>query len=201
MRHFLTISLIVRSAACAFAQTADEALSSLLDKLETTTLRSDISITVSDRQMQPFTYNGTLEMRGELFSVNIFGSDAAYDGKTLYLYSEDTDELTLTTPTTDELTEANPILFARALRLKSKARFAALNKDNNVYNIEIIPDFKEAGVRKITLRFSKTSLLPQRIEVVAETETTTLLFRSPSYVTTPPVCTISHPDATIVDLR
>lgn len=201
MRRFFAISIVLLSAVCATAQTADEVLTAFLDKLETTTLRSDISLSVADKHTQPFTHNGTMEMRGELFSINIFGTDAAYDGKTLYLYSEDTDELTLTTPTPDELTEANPMLFARALRLKSTARFAATSKDANTYNIEIIPDFREADVRKFVLRFAKNTFLPQRIEVVETTQTLTLLFRSPAFVTTPPVCTISHPEATLVDLR
>lgn len=200
-RCLLYVLMFVMCVNRLSAQTADEALNAFLGKLESTTLRSDISLSVADNHSQPFTYNGTLEMRGELFHINVFGSDAAFDGHTLYIYSEDTDELTLSTPTQDELTEANPILFARALRLKSKARYAVANKNTQVCAIDVIPDFKEAGIKKIVVIFDKTTLLPQRIEVQEEGQRIKLLFKKPIFVTAAPVCTISHPDATLIDLR
>lgn len=188
-------------APCSKAQTASEVLSAFLLKTEKSTLRTEFSLTVADNASQPFTYSGTLEMRGERFLVSLFGTEAAYDGRTLYVYSEDTDELTLSAPSEDELTESNPLLFAKALQLKSSVRFSAANKNTRLHALDIIPEHKEAGVNKIVLKIDKESLLPVEIRVYEGSQTTTVAFRNAAFSDAAPRCTISKPDAFLNDLR
>ena len=90
-------------------------LQSLLAALEQKTLVSDFSISIAEQNTQPMTYTGDLTMHGKQFTLSMFAMDAAYDGNTLYIYSEDTEELTLSTPTEEELTQTNPFLYAQAL--------------------------------------------------------------------------------------
>ena len=90
-------------------------LQSLLATLEQKTLVSDFSISIAEQQSQPMTYTGDLAMHGKQFRLSMFSMDAAYDDNTLYMYSEDTEELTLSTPTEEELTQTNPFLYAQAL--------------------------------------------------------------------------------------
>ena len=81
-------------------------LQSLLSTMEQKTLVSDITLTQTESNNtnnMPLTYTGTLTMRGKQFTLSILGLEAAYDGKTLYVYSEDTEEMTLSTPSDEEL--------------------------------------------------------------------------------------------------
>ena len=84
-------------------------LSSFLANLETKTLQSDYVVTVNDNMTSPINYPGTITMSGNLFKLDMFNLEAAYDGKTMYMYSPETDELTLSNPTEQELIETNPL--------------------------------------------------------------------------------------------
>ena len=90
-------------------------LQSLLATLEQKTLISDFSLSIAEQQAQPITYTGDLAMHGKQFTLSMFAMDAAYDGSTLYMYSEDTEELTLSTPSEEELIQTNPFLYPQAL--------------------------------------------------------------------------------------
>ena len=78
-------------------------LSSFLTNLETKTLQSDFVVTVAEEVSAPMNYPGALTMHGQCFKLSMFNIEAAYDGKTMYMYSPETDELTLSTPTEQEL--------------------------------------------------------------------------------------------------
>ena len=90
-------------------------LQSLLSTLEQKTLVSDFSISIVEQQSQPMTYAGDLTMHGKQFALNMLSIEAAYDGKTLYMYNDDMEELSLSIPTEDELMQTNPFLYAKAL--------------------------------------------------------------------------------------
>ena len=90
-------------------------LQSLLATLEQKTLLSDFSLSIAEQQSQPITYTGDLAVHGKQFTLSMFALEAAYDGNTLYMYSEDTEELTLSTPSQEELLQTNPFLYAQAL--------------------------------------------------------------------------------------
>ena len=78
-------------------------------------MSTDFTITVQQQASQPISYTGKLTMHGEQFTLEAFGTQAAFDGTTLYMYNMDADELTLSTPTRDELYQANPLLYAQAM--------------------------------------------------------------------------------------
>ena len=90
-------------------------LQSLLATLEQKTLVSDFAISIAEQQAQPTTYTGDLAIHGKQFTISMFAIEAAYDGNTLYMYSDDTEELSLSTPTEEELLQTNPFLYAQAL--------------------------------------------------------------------------------------
>lgn len=106
---------IVVFLPCLLTNAAASTLDSFLQTLSQNTLHSDFVITISEGASQPMNYPGTITMRGDRFTLEMFDIEAAYDGKTLYVYSATADELTLSTPTEQELMEANPFLYAQAL--------------------------------------------------------------------------------------
>lgn len=177
-------------------------LESLFSVLSEKTLTTDFSVTMGAEQAQPMTYNGTLTMQGEKFLVSVLGTEAAYDGKTLYSYQEDMDELTLSHPTATELQQANPFLFADAMRDACNST-ERISKDEKSCIITLVPKVKEAQteISKITLIVDKQTLLPSQIEVKEGKKTTTLRARNPHWTTDKQVWTINKPNAFINDLR
>ncbi len=146
-------------------------LQSFLTSLETKTLQADFTLTISADASQPLNHTGSVTMQGEKFRLAVFDMQAAYDGNTLYIYNEDTDELTLSRPTEQELLETNPFLYACAL--------------SEVCNIT---EREADGSTIITLTPKDQSIggkdkLPVRLEVREGKKTTSLILRNTKYIT------------------
>ena len=174
-------------------------LQSLFSTLEQKTLQSDFSITITQEQTQPMTYAGTLAMRDQKFELEFIGIEAAYDGQTLYMYSEDTEELTLSTPMEEELIQTNPFLYARALLpLCEYAEKAVGDKTQ----ITLTPRDQSLGINKFVLRLVTTTLLPVAAEIhESDGKVTTLRLNNPEYKNECPKFSIEKPEAFINDLR
>ena len=66
-------------------------LSSFLTNLETKTLQSDFTITVAEEVNAPMNFPGEIIMQGNKFRLEMMEIEAAYDGKTMYMYSSETE--------------------------------------------------------------------------------------------------------------
>lgn len=174
-------------------------LQSLFAALEQKTLQSEIAISIADAQTQPITYLGHIAMHGRQFALEMFNMEAAYDGSTLYMYSEDTDELTLTTPSEEELIQANPFLYAQALLPVCK-HVEKVAGDNT--QITLTPDDLSTGISKFVLRVVTATLLPVSIEIhEVDGKITSLRLTKAQYIDTLPIFTIEKEGALINDLR
>ena len=195
MRRLLfTLSLI---PCLCMAQTS--VLADFFSKAEQHTLESAFSITIQDDATQPMTYTGRLQMRGEQFIVSVMGIEAAYDGHTLYTYSEDTEELTLSSPTLQELTEANPLLFAKALADNCRT---TVKERTDSYVLTLVPNEKVTGVQSFTLTLGKPGLLPLGATMKETlTRRTVLTFTNPRYNNERPSFRLDKPGAYVNDLR
>lgn len=158
-------------------------LSSFLTNLETKTLKSDFTVTVAEEVNAPMNYPGTLTMHGQCFKVEMLDIEAAYDGKTMYMYSGETDELTLSNPTEQELMESNPLLFAKALagvcEVKEKS-----SADGTQTIITLTPNDQSAGVNRFVLIVRNDDLMPLSVEIKEGKKLSTLKMKEPAFVTT-----------------
>ncbi len=198
---FMICALPVLCAAQNVTPTANVVLQNFLSMIDNRTLSADFTLTVTDNGLQPISYTGNVQMRGEKFRLSMLGNEGAYDGKTYYLYSQETDELTLTTPSRAELVEANPILFAQQLQRLSIVRFSPAKQDNRRYFIELVPTNEEAGVEKFILTLRKGSLEPEEIVVKEPQNTTRIVFSNVVYSPKTPSFVINMPGAFVNDLR
>lgn len=156
-------------------------LTSFLSNLETKTLQSDFVVTVAEEVNAPMNYPGTLTMQGSLFKLVMFDLQAAYDGKTLYMYSAQTDELTLTNPTEQELIEANPLLYAKAL---VDACNIVERTTNDLTVITMTPKDQSIGINRFVLKVRTADLMPLQIDIKEGKKTSTLQFNKPQFITT-----------------
>ncbi len=167
-------------------------LSSFLANLETKTLQSDFTVTVSEEVNAPMNYPGTIVMSGRCFRLEMFSIEAAYDGKTLYMYSPETDELTLTEPTEEELLESNPLLYAKALvpvcnvteRTVTNNQSPITNNQSPITIITLTPKDQSIGINRFVLRVHNSDLMPLSVEIKEGKKSTVLKFKEPKFVTT-----------------
>ena len=196
-KHFLYIVLCL--PCLLTTATAATTLNTFLQTLADHTLHSDFVITISEGASQPMNYPGTITMRGDRFMLEMFDMEAAYDGKTLYVYSATTDELTLSTPTEQELMEANPFLYTQAL--SKVCTITEQTTAPQALTIILTPNDQSVGIQRFTLRIEKETMLPSSIEIKEGKQLTTLRLTNPTYTADIPSFTITKPDAFLNDLR
>ena len=156
-------------------------LSSFLANLETQTLQSDFTITVAEEVNAPMNYPGELSMHGSCFKVEMFNIEAAYDGKTMYMYSPETDELTLTNPTEQELLESNPLLYAKALVPVCNI-VERTSQDGSQTIVTLTPKDQSIGINRFVLKIRNSDLMPLSVEIKEGKKTSTLKMKEPKFV-------------------
>ena len=206
MRKFFVSILF--SLPCLLTNATAATLDTFLQTLAENTLQSDFVITISEGASQPMNYPGTITMRGDRFLLEMFDIEAAYDGKTLYVYSATTDELTLSTPTEQELMEANPFLYAQALSEVCTITEQPIVVQAGAHlTITLTPNDQPAGILRFTLALRQEKQqgaplwLPQEITIKEGKQQTTLRLTNPTYTTNIPSFTLTKPDAFLNDLR
>ena len=158
-------------------------LSSFLTNLETKTLHSAFTVTVSEEVASPMNYPGEIIMQGDKFRLEMMDIEAAYDGKTMYMYSGQTDELTLSNPTEQELLEANPFRYAKAL-VKVCNIVEKTSGDNTL--ITLTPKDQSIGINRFVLKVRNEDLMPLSVELKEGKKVTTLKLKEPKFVASNP---------------
>ena len=177
-------------------------LSSFLTNLETQTLQSDFTITVAEEVNAPMNYPGELTMHGPCFKVEMFNIEAAYDGKTMYMYSPETDELTLTNPTEQELLESNPLLYAKALVPVCNI-VERTSQDGSQTIVTLTPKDQSIGINRFVLKIRNSDLMPLSVEIKEGKKTSTLKMKEPKFVQGPKEAYVITPekDTYVNDMR
>ena len=204
-----------------------EVAEQFLSKMENQLLTADYTIELLSGTQRQTVGSGNLQMLGNCFRLTIFSSVAAFDGKTLYMYQEEANELTLSIPTEEELLDVNPLIFARALLRASTVRFAANAKvatatntkasasaksnpttaamSSDVLTLDVLPANKSAGIQRIVIKLRKADLAPVEIQIREQQEQTIIRFSHPSFATPAPstasLFQLSYPSAWLNDLR
>ena len=182
-------------------------LQSLLATLEQKTLVSDFTMTYTQspiaNSQSPITYTGNLAMHGKQFSLSMFNMEAAYDGNTLYMYSDELEELSLSTPTEEELVQTNPFLYAQALLPVCQYAEKVVGDKTQITLTPTSPIANtQSPIAKFVLRITTATLLPTIVEI-HETEgpLTTLRLNNARYTNETPSFVIEKEGAFINDLR
>ncbi len=156
-------------------------LSSFLTNLETKTLQSAFTVTVAEEVNAPMNFPGEIIMQGNKFHLEMMDIEAAYDGKTMYMYAGETDELTLSNPTEQELVEANPLLYAKALVPVCNVT-ERTTQDGQQTIVTLTPKDQSIGINRFVLKVRNSDLMPLSVEIKEGKKTSTLKMKEPKYV-------------------
>ena len=152
---------------------------------------------------------GTIQMRGDKFRLELPGTITWFDGQTQWSYVEHNEEVNVTTPTAEELPFTNPALLLRTY----KKGFTAVYKGESTaangkmaYDIELTPK-KKSDLTKVTLQIEKQSSQPVRIVLYTQNGmSSTLQIKQLQTNQNQPdrffvFNEADYPDAEVIDLR
>lgn len=165
--------------------------------------------TRSEVQKVSESFEGTIQMQGDKFTLVTPDMTTWFDGKTQWVYVERNDEVNVSTPTGDELQMTNPALLLSSY----KKGFTPLYKGESTtpngksaYDIELTPK-KKGDVLKVELQIEKTSNFPAVIRMEAKNgiSSTIRISQLKTGINQPASFFVfkpsEYPDAEIVDLR
>ncbi len=195
------------------AQVVDADAMSILNKTsekikKTTGIKGSFDLIINNAQTeQKQTLPGTFLLKADKFKMSLNNVDTYFDGKTQWVYMKDNKEVTISTPTVDELKEVNPLLL-----LSSYKTGYQIKKENDttyggkaVYDLKLYPQDKNAPYFQIRILIEKATLNPLFVEARSRNGINTSVkmkqylenqnLQSASFVFTPKT------DDEIIDLR
>lgn len=186
-------------------------LESLLQALTANTFHSDVSLSISASASatQPISYTGSLSMHDDKFMIDLLGIKAAYNGETLYMYQEATDEITLSHPSQEELMQVNPMMLIRAIVPVCNVT-ERQSKNTKETFITLTPKDKSGGmtatqgIKSVSVRVRNSDLMLLSAQVQEDNTTSNLSFLSPEFTSESVSFSLSesdYPGAYINDLR
>lgn len=148
--------------AAQAAVTASQVLSKSAQKLRSMpSLTADLNISG-----QQGSTAAKILLSGEKFALTSSGAQSVwYDGKTQWVYNPQVDEINISTPTAEELTQINPFKIISSFQKWYNARL--LKSDASTYVVELTPTDKHSDFNKLVITFNSATYLP--VKVVLDT--------------------------------
>ncbi|WP_297906032.1 LolA-like putative outer membrane lipoprotein chaperone [uncultured Parabacteroides sp.] len=154
-------------------------------------------------------FEGTIQMKGDKFTLVTPDALTWFDGTTQWTYVERNDEVNVTNPTGEELQFTNPALLLNSY----KKGFTAVYKGESTapngkaaYDVELVPR-KKGDIVKVELQIEKYSGFPARITVTSKNgvSTTIRISQLKTGINQPDSFFVfqeeEYPDAEVIDLR
>ena len=153
---FLIMAALLSTAA--MAQTAK----SVLDK-------AAANITVKDGVKANFKMtggigntSGTILIKGKKFNATTPKAIVWFDGKTMWTYMKDNEEVNVSTPTEAQLQAINPYNF---INLYKNGYSSTLNETGNTYVVHLTSTAKERKIKELFITIDKKSYHPTQVKL------------------------------------
>lgn len=165
--------------------------------------------TRSDVQKVSESFEGTINMKGDKFTLITPDMITWFDGSTQWSYVERNDEVNVSTPTGEELQFTNPALLLRVYKKGFTPKYIGESTASNgksAYDIELTPK-KKGDILKVELQIEKSSNFPVKIKVEAKNGISNTIHISDlkTGVNQPDDFFVfkesDYPDAEVIDLR
>lgn len=155
MKKYLTLLITILLPIIALAQTPQEVLERASGKIQSV---GNIIVKFSGSTA------GTLLSSGKKFSIDTGGFGIWYNGSDMWTYSRQTGETTITTPTSSELIETNPIEIIKSY--SNKFTVSKVSDERSIYTLKLSPKTKGDNVKTATLSINTRTWLPTSIDIV-----------------------------------
>lgn len=157
----MVVVMMIAGIGSAAGQTADAVLKKVSAAITNAGgLSSGFSMTSGSSALK-----GTLKSDGDRFSIETPTSSVWFDGKTMWTHNARTNETTVTTPTSTELAEANPLHLVKAYTGSFTAAFAK-GQTKGSKTIVLTPKSKKLGYKSVHVTIPDGSSFPSQLVVI-----------------------------------
>lgn len=173
----LSITLLL-SVTLAFTQDdanskkAKDILDKVSAKMKTyTTVQAEFVSTMENLQDDvKETLNGTLKLKGNKYKLEISGTEIFTDGKTMWTYLKDANEVNISEPDPNDDSSLNPAKIFKIWESDFKFKFVkeSFEKAVALYEIDLYPLKKDKQYSRITLKVDKDKLTISSIKYVGK---------------------------------
>jgi len=153
---------------------AEKIISDILINAKTNAIKTGFMLAVAEKGNAQVT-TGTFILKGNKFVLEMDEMKAYFDGKTQWAYVPQNNEVSITEPTDQELSETNPMAILSGYKSKCNIRFSTKIKSTQNYCIEMLPKIKNQSVSKIEVQVNKNNHNLFSIKLTNKNGSTSLL--------------------------
>jgi outer membrane lipoprotein-sorting protein len=197
--HYIIIIFSLVWCGVASAVTADEVTAKAIDRFgKSPSIKAVFKIYVHGHSA-----TGNITVSGDRFYMDVDGMQTWYDGRTQWTYSPTTNEVSMTEPSVNELSQINPFAILSSLRKQFSAKL--VKSTSSAHVVSYTPTSKGVNGR-LTVTYSISTSWPTQVVVRNGSDDVTITVTSVTVGKTlhPSVFIYNkklHPKAEIVDLR
>lgn len=179
MKTFIySIALLLFSINNVSAQKSTDSqdiINKLVSSLSTTTIKTDFELIISDKnKLNSQSNQGSFTMKAQKFVLDMSEAKVWFDGKTQWTFTPQTNEVSITEPSEDEIASINPLAVLNGYRAKSNLSFSKIKSAEN-YIIDMTAKSAKDDFSKIEVQVSKNSKQLKSIKMLDKNGATTLL--------------------------
>ena len=219
MKFILSISLLAVIFFNSYAQDDYEQnvkkAKEILDKVSAKTksyktISADFTFSMENLQEDiSETNEGTILIKGDKYKVSLMEVDTYYDGKAIYTYMKEAEEVNVTEPDPDDEETLNPATIFTIYETGFKYRYIGEKTENGktFYEIDLYPENRDKPYSRIKLRILKDDLQLYSLRqvgkdgnnytVVVKSMKTNIPLDDSMFVFDP----AKHPDVDVIDMR
>ena len=160
---YIILLLVFTAMSVQAAETAGSFVVRVVKKIETApSIKAEFTVQSSQGAV-----TGSITVSGERFMVKSAEGSTWYDGKELWVLSEQTREVNLSIPTRDELVEINPFVFLTRLQSSYTAKMTVSNDKVKVVSFTLKRGV-DYNIGSATVTFDAVTLLPKAIAMTVD---------------------------------
>jgi len=209
-RFCLSVILLLFTAFSVNAQKGSDILDKASAALEKANgISASFALHFKGMEQGSESFEGTIQMKGDKFTLVTPDAYTWYDGKTQWVYRIRNEEVNISEPSGEELQYVNPTLLLRVYKKGFTASYkgeSTASSGKTAYDIELTPK-KKADIVKVLLQIEKISSMPSRITIEDKNgaQTTIQINEIKTGLNQPDTFFVfnskEYPDAEVIDLR
>lgn len=166
MKSFQLTSLLIIflcSSLCAFAQDADNIMKTASAKFKShKSVESNYTITYTEGSKKRRATGGIIMQKNKYVNL-IEGNKTWFNGKTMWTYVKDNEEVNVTEPSANDMLSNNPYFFINSYSQEYNASLQ--NSGGRTYDIKLTPKKTNEDVKYVILRLLKDSYQPVSLSI------------------------------------
>ena len=166
-RLFLALMLLAGSCLIGYAQDAKTVLEKCAASVSA---KSGVQAEFSMNSAQYGNSSGKISVKGKMFTATTSMATLWFDGKTLWTYMSNNDEVNVTTPSESQLQVMNPYNF---INMYKKGYRYSMTQSGNAYQVHLTATDTSKRVSEMFITVDKKTYHPTEVKLLQKQKWTT----------------------------